>query len=181
MFLPTLAQAATLVVDVRNARGQAVRDAVVYAVPDGRAVPPANKTAVMDQKNRTFIPHVLPIQTGTAVKFPNSDDIRHQVYSFSSAKTFQLPLYTGTPSSPIVFDKPGVATLGCNIHDRMSAYIVVVATPHFAATPAKGQIELANLAAGKYTVHVWHSELKVDAVPVTLGATERKQMAFTLR
>lgn len=181
MFLPTLAQAATLVVDVRNARGQAVRDAVVYAVPDGRAVPPANKTAVMDQKNRTFIPHVLPIQTGTAVKFPNSDDIRHQVYSFSSAKTFQLPLYTGTPSSPIVFDKPGVATLGCNIHDRMSAYIVVVATPHFAATPAKGQIELANLAAGKYTVHVWHSELKADAVPVTLGATERKQMAFTLR
>lgn len=181
LLIPIVAEAATLAVDVRNGRGQAVRDAVVYAVPDGRPVPPANKTAVMDQKNRMFIPHVLPIQTGTAVKFPNSDDIRHQVYSFSSAKTFQLPLYTGTPSNPIVFDKPGVATLGCNIHDRMSAYIVVVDTPHFAATPGKGHVELQSLGAGRYTVHVWHSELKAEPVAVTLGATERKQLAFTLR
>lgn len=180
LLLPSLAQAATLTVDVRNDRGQPLRDAVVYAVPE-RPAPPARKTAVMDQKNRTFVPHVLPIQTGTAVKFPNSDDIRHQVYSFSSAKTFQLPLYTGTPSSPIVFDKPGVATLGCNIHDRMSAYIVVVETPHFAATPAKGQVVLDGLGPGRYTVHVWHPSLKTDAVPVTLGAAERRQMAFTLR
>ena len=181
LLLPALAEAATLTVDVRNAAGQPLRDAVVYAVPEGRTAPPARKTAVMDQKNRTFVPHVLPIQTGTAVKFPNSDDIRHQVYSFSSAKTFSLPLYTGTPSSPIVFDKPGVATLGCNIHDRMSAYIVVVETPHFAATPANGQAVLDALGAGKYTVKVWHPSLKAEGVAVTLGASERRQMAFTLR
>jgi plastocyanin len=178
---PLAADAATLTVDVRNTRGQAIRDAVVYAVPEGRTMPPSQKTAVMDQKNRTFIPHVLAIQTGTAVKFPNSDDIRHQVYSFSTAKTFQLPLYTGTPSNPIVFDKPGVATLGCNIHDKMSAYIVVVDTPHFAASGASGRVTLDGLAAGKYNVHIWHSQMKAEPVSVTLTATERKPLTISLR
>jgi len=178
---PLAAGAATLTVDVRNARGQALNDAVVYAVPEGRSVPPARKTAVMDQKNRTFIPHVLAIQTGTSVRFPNSDDIRHQVYSFSTAKTFQLPLYTGTPSTPVVFDKPGVATLGCNIHDKMSAYIVVVDTPHFDTTGGDGRVTLSSLAAGKYTVHVWHAQLKAQPVTVTLGASEQRPLTFSLR
>lgn len=174
-------QAATLTVDVRNARNQPLRDAVVYAIPDGRSLPLAKKTAVMDQKNRTFIPHILPIQTGTSVRFPNSDDIRHQVYSFSTAKTFQLPLYTGTPSKPIVFDKPGVATLGCNIHDRMSAYIVVVDTPHFQTTGANGRATLENLGAGKYTVHVWHPQLRAAPLGVTLTAAQRHPMTISLR
>ena len=95
--------AATVDVQVQDARGRGVRDAVVYAVPDGQALPLKRKTAVMDQKNRMFIPHVLPVQTGTAVRFPNSDDIRHHVYSFSPAKPFQLPLYKGTPANPEVF------------------------------------------------------------------------------
>lgn len=144
-------------------------------------MPPARKTAVMDQRNRTFVPHVLPIQTGTRVEFPNSDDIRHQVYSFSPAKKFQLPLYTGTPSNPIVFDKPGVATLGCNIHDRMSAYIVVVDTPYFAATGGDGQATLDNLGGGKYTVHVWHPELRAQPMTLTLTAAERRPLTFSLR
>ena len=174
--------AATLTVDVKNARGAAVQDAVVYAVREGKDPgPPAKRTAVMDQKNRTFVPHVLPIQVGTAVKFPNSDDIRHQVYSFSTAKTFQLPLYSGTPSTPIVFDKPGVATLGCNIHDKMSAYIVVVDTPHFAATAKSERVTLPNLAPGKYVLHVWHPELKADPVTVTLGGSESRNHLFTVR
>lgn len=181
--LPVLAGAATLEIDVRDARGNAVRDAVVYAVPEGRPVPPPKQTAVMDQKNRMFVPHVLPIQTGTAVRFPNSDDIRHQVYSFSEAKTFQLPLYAGMPANPVVFDKAGVATLGCNIHDRMTAYVVVVDTPHFAATPKSGHVTLGGLAAGTYTVTVWHPDLHADpaSVPVTLGATQRMAMKFALR
>lgn len=181
ILLPTFAQAATLTVDVRNARGQAVADAVVYAIPDGKTLLPAKKTAVMDQKNRMFVPHVLPIQTGTAVRFPNSDDIRHQVYSFSPAKKFQLPLYTGTPSNPIVFDKPGVATLGCNIHDRMSAYIVVVDTPHFQATGGNGRATLESLGAGKYTVHIWHPELRAEPVTLTLTATEQRPLTVSLR
>ena len=180
-LLPVAAHAATLTVDVRNARNQPLRDAVVYAIPEGKTLPLAKKTAVMDQKNRTFIPHILPIQTGTSVRFPNSDDIRHQVYSFSTAKTFSLPLYTGTPSNPIVFDKPGVASLGCNIHDRMNAYIVVVDTPHFQATGGNGRATLADLGAGKYTVHVWHPQLRAEPVSITLTAAQRHPMTFSLR
>ena len=147
-------------IEVRGAgrRGSAVRDAVVYAVPEGRPFPLPRKTAVMDQKNRMFIPHVLAVQTGTAVRFPNSDDIRHHVYSFSPAKPFQLPLYKGTPANPVVFDAPGVVTLGCNIHDQMSAFIVVVDTPYFERTggerprrvarPRAGQVRRARLVSG---------------------------------
>src|SRR6266566_2126961 len=95
--------AASLVVDVRDTHGSPVADAVVYAVPEGRHAPvPTHAAAVVDQKNRMFVPHVLPVQVGTAVSFPNSDKVRHQVYSFSAAKKFQLPLYAGNPAGPIV-------------------------------------------------------------------------------
>jgi plastocyanin len=180
LLAPAAASAATLSAQVRNPRGAAVADAVVYAVPE-KPLPLAKKTAIMDQKNRMFVPHILPIQTGTSVRFPNSDDIRHQVYSFSPAKTFQLPLYKGTPANPIFFERPGVATLGCNIHDRMSAYIVVVDTPFFAMTGRDGTVTLDNLAAGKYTVHVWYADMRTEpkAVPVTLTGAERGEVSFS--
>jgi plastocyanin len=176
-----LVTAATLTVDVRNARGTPMQDAVVYAMREGRDAAPARRTAVMDQKNRMFVPHVLPVQTGTAVEFPNSDDIRHQVYSFSDAKKFQLPLYTGTPANPIVFDKPGIVILGCNIHDRMSAYIIVVDTPHFAATGRDGRVTLPNLGTGRYVVRVWHPDLKADEAALSLGASDERDLTFVLR
>jgi plastocyanin len=148
-----------LLVEVRDGRGSPVTDAVVYAIPQGRVPPPPAKKAVVDQKNRMFIPHVLPIQTGTAVSFPNSDNVRHQVYSFSPAKRFQLPLYSGTPATPVVFDKPGVVAIGCNIHDQMSAYLVVVDTPHFAKT-VDGRAVLPALPEGRYDVHVWSKGMR---------------------
>ena len=177
------ASAATLTVDVRDGKGVAIADAVVYAVPEGRDLPLAKKTAVMDQKNRTFIPHVLAVQTGTAVKFPNSDDIRHQVYSFSSAKQFQLPLYKGTPANPVVFEKAGVVSLGCNIHDRMSAYIVIVDTPHFATTGKKGRVELSSVSAGKYSLRVWYPEMSAEPppVPLSLAASDRTELSIVVR
>ena len=180
---PLYAAAATLTVDVRDTRGTAVADAVVYAVPEGRELPLAKRTAVMDQKNRAFIPHVLAVQTGTAVTFPNSDDIRHQVYSFSSAKPFQLPLYAGTPANPVVFEKPGVVSLGCNIHDRMSAYIVIVDTPYFATTGKKGRVELPPVTAGKYSLRVWYPEMSAEPppVPLTLAASDRKVLSIVVR
>jgi plastocyanin len=180
LFLALPASAATLAAQVRNPRGAAVADAVVYAIPE-KPLPLAKKTAIMDQKNRMFVPHILPIQTGTSVRFPNSDDIRHQVYSFSPAKTFQLPLYKGTPANPIFFERAGVATLGCNIHDRMSAYIVVVDTPYFAMTGRDGRVTLDNLAAGRYTVRVWYADMRTEpkAVPVILTASERGEVSFS--
>jgi plastocyanin len=160
--------AATLSVSVQDARGGVIRDAVVYALPVGRQLPLARKTAVMDQKNRMFIPHVLTVQTGTSVRFPNSDDIRHHVYSFSPAKPFQLPLYKGTPAKPLLFDKAGVVTLGCNIHDQMSAYIIVVDTPYFDQTAANGRVTLRDVEAGRYTLHVWYPEMHQEPQPVSV-------------
>ncbi|HYC58612.1 MAG TPA: methylamine utilization protein [Thermoanaerobaculia bacterium] len=171
---------ATIDVRVQTPRGGAVRDAVVYAVPEGRTVPLANKAAVMDQKNRMFIPHVLPVQTGTSVRFPNSDDIRHHVYSFSPAKPFQLPLYEGTPATPEVFDRAGVVTLGCNIHDQMSAFIVIVDTPHFAKTAAGGKTSLKDLEPGRYTVRVWYPDMREEPKPQVISVRngERASVAF---
>lgn len=175
------ASAATIVVDVRDPQGAPLADAVVYAAPEGREVGAASKSAVMDQKNKTFIPRVLPVQVGTSVKFPNSDDIQHQVYSFSPAKTFQLPLYKGTPANPIVFNAAGVVTLGCNIHDTMNGYIVVLDTPYFEKTEASGRVEV-RLQPGKYSVRVWHPDMKQEPPPqmVAVGEGERPEIAFSV-
>src|SRR5215212_10343893 len=172
--------AATLTVRVQDPRGRNLNDAVVYAMPEGRQLPLARRTAIMDQKNRMFIPHVLAVQTGTAVRFPNNDDVRHHVYSFSPAKTFQLPLYKGTPSSPEVFDRAGVATLGCNIHDQMSAFIVVVDTPYFEKTGGSGRAMLRDVEPGRYAVHVWYPDMRDEPPPVMVTVTgeERTEVSF---
>ena len=170
--------AATIDVQVAKPDGSTVPNAVVYAIP-AKPIPVGHKVAIMDQKDRAFIPHVLPVQTGTWVQFPNSDNIRHQVYSVSPAKRFQLPLYIGKPAYPVQFAESGVVTLGCNIHEQMSAYIVVVDTPHFATTD-KGPVTLASLAAGQYTVRVWYPGMRTEpkAQSVTLGADERVSLSF---
>jgi plastocyanin len=171
--------AATVDVRVQDGRGRVVRDAVVYAIPEGRTLPLARRTAVMDQKNRMFIPHVLAVQTGTAVRFPNSDDIRHHVYSFSPAKPFQLPLYKGTPAKPEVFDKAGVVTLGCNIHDQMTAFIVVVDTPYFDKTAANGRAALHDLDAGRYTLRVWYPDMREEPKPQSITVTGNGRLSAT--
>ncbi len=172
--------AATIDVVVQDGRGAAVRDAVVYAIPEGRPVPPPRRSAVMEQKNRAFIPHVLPVQTGTTVRFPNLDDVQHHVYSFSPAKPFQLPLYKGNPPNPVVFDKAGVVTLGCNIHDQMSAYVVVVDTPYFEKTAANGHATLRDLDPGRYSVRVWAPEMRGEPPAKTVAVDERADVTFTV-
>jgi len=104
----------------------------------------------------------LVIQTGTAVNFPNFDTVRHHVYSFSAIKTFEIKLYAGTPTAPVVFDKPGVAALGCNIHDRMSSFIVVVDTPLFGRSDAKGLVQI-DVPAGEHQLRAWHGGMGPEA------------------
>lgn len=178
---PPVAAAASLTVEVRDARGSAVKEAVVWAIPaEGRPLPPP-RPAVMDQRNRNFVPHVLAVQTGAAVRFPNSDNVRHQVYSFAPTKRFQLPLYFGTPAAPVVFDRAGVVPLGCNIHDRMSAFVVVVDTPYFGVA-RDGRVELTDVPEGAYLVHAWH-EGERDATPprpVTLAAGESARLVLSI-
>ena len=152
--------ASALSVTVTGADGQPVKGAVVIAEPVGGAPKAtAGQKAVMDQRNLMFVPDVLIVQTGTAVDFPNSDQVRHQVYSFSGAKSFQLALYAGRAHAPVVFDRAGLVTLGCNIHDSMLGYIWVTDSPWFGRTGADGTLALRELAPGDYTVRVWHALL----------------------
>ena len=171
---------------VRDRDGKPVADAVVVAVPSGGAAgagtPPG--VAEEDQRNKEFVPYVLPVQAGTRVLFPNNDNIRHHVYSFSPAKTFELPLYSGTPTSPVLFDKPGVVILGCNIHDWMVGYIYVSESPHFAKTGADGKATLGGLPGGDYTLRVWHPRLEgseqTTARPLAVPATGAVDAATTI-
>jgi plastocyanin len=172
--------AATIDVQVADAAGKHVENAVVYAVPS-TPIPVGRKVAVMDQKDRNFVPHVLPVQTGTWVEFPNSDNIRHQVYSVSPARRFQLPLYIGKPAIPIQFNTAGVVAIGCNIHEQMSAYIVIVDTPYF-ATAERGRAQLRDLTAGQYTLRVWYPGMRAEPKPqsLTVGAGDEVKASFTV-
>ena len=155
------AQTAEIAITITDDQGRPVEDAVAVAVPNDGAMrmPQRLRESVVDQVDREFIPKVTAILVGTAVRFPNHDNIRHQVYSFSPAKRFELPLYAGIPAEPVVFDKPGVVVLGCNIHDWMIAYIYVSESPYFARTGKDGKALLAELPARAYTVRVWHPQL----------------------
>jgi plastocyanin len=154
------AAAAALSVTVTGANGAPVEGAVVVAEPAaGAPRPPAGQKAIMDQRELMFVPEVLVVQTGTAVDFPNSDQVRHQVYSFSPAKTFQLALYAGRAHAPVVFDHAGLVTLGCNIHDHMLGYIYVTDSPWYGRTAADGTLRLRDLPPGEYTVRIWHALL----------------------
>lgn len=141
-----------------TADGMPITDAVITAVPAAGGVVTAKPgtKAVMIQEGKQFIPYVLAVQAGTTVDFPNHDSFRHQVYSFSTAKTFELKLYGSGEIGSVLFDKPGAVPVGCNIHDNMLAYVYVTPGPHYATTGADGTAQLKNLPAGTYTVSVWH-------------------------
>lgn len=166
------AQAATQSISgrVTGSDGSAIPGAVVFVQTPAPATARPRTMAVVDQVNKTFVPGVLPIVVGTTVRFPNHDQIRHHVYSFSPTKTFELPLYKGEDAPPVLFDKVGVVKIGCNIHDWMSGIILVLPSPHFAVTDADGRFVLEDLPNGTYSVAAWHalSRLKSEATLQTV-------------
>jgi plastocyanin len=148
----------TVRVVTQDAGGKAVADAVAYlsnTESPAPVSPPADPVAIT-QKDQEFSPYVTPIVVGTKVVFPNLDSVQHHVYSVSPAKRFEIPLYIGDSKETIVFDRPGIVTLGCNIHDWMVAYVVVLATPYYAKTGADGTAEVSGLPPGHYRLEVWH-------------------------
>jgi hypothetical protein len=171
---------------VRDQRSQPVEDVVVAAVPEGRPAPLTEKPGreIVDQINLEFVPHVKPVVVGTPVYFPNKDDVRHHVYSFSPAKRFELPLYAGTPAAPVVFDRPGIVAIGCNIHDWMLGYLYVAETPYLARTDADGRARLENLPPGRYVVRVWHPRMEgteeATARTVSLERSGAVELAWQL-
>ena len=143
-------------IQFRDQQGNPVADVVVMAPSVPMVVPPLEIT-VVDQVNKQFLPKVQTIQAGTKVSFPNSDAIRHHVYSFSKAKPFEIKLYSGVPSEPVVFETPGIVVLGCNIHDSMVGYIVVADQHFIAKTDANGEVQLPEKAQ---TLVLWHPRLQ---------------------
>jgi len=187
VFFGKLAMAVSISGHVANDDG-GVPDVVVTAMPHGAFKParPLIRTDALrlDQKGKEFIPHILALQTGTPVFFPNSDDIQHHVYSFSSSKRFEIKLYKGTPTEPIVFDQPGIVALGCNIHDWMLAYVYVTDTPYFTQTNSTGDWRL-ELPAGEYRLSLWHPDVaESDSLPnqiINLPATDAFQHNLQLK
>jgi plastocyanin len=156
--------ASPLVVTVQQRDGKPLAGAVLTADPQGLHLPPpVPMSAIVDQVDLGFVPDVIVVPAGSSISFPNSDAVSHQVYSFSNPHRFQLPLYRGKPYPPVVFDQPGVITLGCNIHDNMVAYIIVTAAPFFGRTDAHGGWNVANLPSGRYRVQLWHPRLNEPA------------------
>lgn len=146
--------------------GTGVAGAVVFMrtpIPPP-AVGGTRRTAVMDQIDKQFVPHVLPITVGTEVRFPNHDQIHHHVYSFSRVKSFDLPLSKGEEAEPVLFDAAGVVKVGCNIHDWMMGVILVVPTPVFGIADDGGAFVLHEVPAGEVAIAAWHeaSETTLD-------------------
>lgn len=162
--------ATALEVRVTNAAGQALPGAVVFLQsPEARAAVRATPGVEVAQVRSRFVPEVSVVTVGSAVSFPNRDTVRHHVYSFSPAKKFEIKLYVGTPAAPVVFDQPGIAVLGCNIHDQMAAWVVVVDTPWHGIADADGRVSLPQAPAGTYRLRAWHASLPVGAPATDQG------------
>jgi plastocyanin len=137
---------------------------------------------IMDQRNLEFIPHVLPVLVGATVDFPNNDKVDHNVFSMSRTKEFNLGSYPAGESKSVVFDKPGIVELRCDVHAEMAAYILVLKNPYFAVTDKQGRFEIPDanalkqtgftgvkdLAPGKYFVKTWHEKLKTQKKAVVV-------------
>lgn len=127
-----------------------------------------SRKAVMDQRNKKFIPRVLPVLAGTTVEFPNSDNTWHNVYSKSEAKEFDLGLYPAGETRSVAFDKPGVVRILCNVHPDMEGYVVVKDHPYFTASDQRGSYRLNSVPLGQHRLEIWHPELGIRGVPFNL-------------
>jgi plastocyanin len=167
------AMAATVNVGVVDEQGHALERVAVYALPNAptlagatiAAAPTGASSVAMDQQDNAFVPHILVVQKGASVIFPNHDNVSHHVYSFSPAKTFELGLYKGNTHAPVLFEQAGLVVLGCNIHDGMLGYILVVDTPYFGTTDERGSVKLDGLPEGSYTVHLWTPRARANQLP----------------
>lgn len=188
LLLPALASGARLQLRI-EATGEDLTGALVLSLHSpqaAEAVVPVR--ALMNQRDRQFSPELLVIPIGSTVEFPNSDDIRHHVYSFSPARRFELPLYSGSAAEPVQFPTAGVVALGCNIHDWMQAHILVMDTPHVRQValeePAQHWMEAP---AGDYTLRIWHARMDLDppwverALSLREGQTASETIALALR
>ena len=173
--VPIAAWAGEVTVTLKDQHGAPVADAVVTLQYPGGEVPSHYAQPLqMGQKNLMFTPFVLVVPVGAEVNFANQDKVRHHVYSFSPAKTFELKLFGKDQSHSVRFDKPGAVALGCNIHDNMAAYVKVVDAPLAAKTDGAGRVELPDVPAGPAALSVWHPYMRAPANQMSVSLTVPK-------
>jgi plastocyanin len=175
--------AADIEVTVVDVNGEPVAGVVVYAESSaGPPSVPVSTSAVMDQIDARFVPHILVVQTGTSVSFPNSDFVAHHVYSFSTPNQFVLPLYKGNLHDPVTFDESGVVTLGCNIHDEMLGYILVIDSATFVTTDVAGKATLTVDNPDGYSVRIWSPRFRQGDVQQqeSVAAEKSANITFSL-
>ncbi len=180
------ANAASVTVDVTDSQSMPAASAVVSLVPDAPPSVIASRVpekGVIDQRHETFLTLVVVVRKGGSVTFTNNDVTTHQVYSFSPIKLFQFELDKGQISKPVMFDTPGAAAIGCNIHDNMVAFVYVTEAPFAAVTDASGHAEFHDVPEGVYRAIVWHPQLRVGKQPppeiVTVHGNSAK-LAFSV-
>jgi plastocyanin len=156
MITGVVAQAGEITVMALDARGEPLAQVAVTLKGPASLTPQPAKKAEVSQINTQFTPHVLIVPRLTDVSFPNLDNTRHQVYSFSAAKRFTTNLFAGREAEPVNFDQPGLVPIGCNIHDRMHAYIYVTDAPRYGISDSSGTIRFDNLPAGEYRIEALH-------------------------
>jgi len=184
-LLAQSAAAGAIHVTVMNEKGESVSQAVVYARPLGSVAPaPPRQRVMIDQVDKEFVPELTVVYQGAEISFPNNDNIRHHVYSFSRPNAFEIPLYANQTAPPVTFTNPGVVALGCNVHDWMSAYLFVADTPYYSVTGADGTATLEAIPAGDYEVEIWHAQLrgKPDAHRQAVTVAEAvEKLSFSIR
>jgi hypothetical protein len=135
----------------------------------------------MDQRNESFVPHVLAITTGTTVDFPNSDRIYHNVFSLSKPGRFDLGRYATGRSKSVRFDTPGIIRVFCEIHSHMNAFILVFSHPFFAVTDADGRYRVDNIPAGTYNVVAWNEGTSSEPKPASVSSSGAVDVDFVIR
>ncbi|WP_375403837.1 methylamine utilization protein [uncultured Sphingomonas sp.] len=169
----TPAAAAPVAITVQGPGGEPLAGAVVTIEVPGRAAPAPRGAYLIEQRDIQFQPRVLIVPVGATVGFPNRDKVRHHVYSFSRPKKFDLRLYGREDTRSVVFDKPGPVALGCNIHDLMSGFVFVTATPFAAQAGTTGRVAWTDVPAGGAVMRVWHPSIRAPgnslSRPIAVG------------
>ena len=163
-------RAGSVEVTVKDSAGALVSNAVVYVKASAPGSGAVKKQAIIDQRDKQFVPYVTALQVGTTVLFPNKDNIRHHVYSLSPAKKFELKLFGQGEKRAVTFDNPGTVALGCNIHDTMQAFIKVVDRPFAAKTGKDGRVVLRGAPDGNAKLSVWHPHLRAPGNQLVVAA-----------
>lgn len=163
---PAPATANKVTINIQQSNQAAAKEIGISFTPKIKSTSHSPAPQIMDQVNTQFQPHVLMVQKGAKVSFPNSDSVKHHVYSFSKAKPFELKLYRDRKPDPLPFEKTGDVTLGCNIHDWMVGYIYVVDTPFFGKSDETGALTI-DLPVGEYTLTLHSPQLQAEDKKIT--------------